>query len=98
MPSPGRTVALAARRGEPVHFMGLGPHTLRIGGRPDWMFSRERYGGVLNDIASHQVAQFGYWMMQDPIPQFSRVGNHLLLSYRTRGERLGPTPDRPPSR
>ena len=61
--------------GEPVHFMGLGPHTLRIGGRPDWMFDRERYGGILNDIASHQIAQFCYWMMQDPIPQFSRVGN-----------------------
>jgi predicted dehydrogenase len=61
--------------GEPVHFMGLGPHTLRIGGRPDWMFDRALYGGILNDIASHQIAQFGYWMMQDPIPQFSRVGN-----------------------
>jgi predicted dehydrogenase len=61
--------------GEPVHFMGLGPHTLRIGTRPDWMFDRERYGGILNDIASHQIAQFCYWMMQDPIPQFSRVGN-----------------------
>ena len=61
--------------GEPVHFMGLGPHTLRINGRPDWMFNRELHGGILNDIASHQIAQFGYWMMQDPIPQFSRVGN-----------------------
>jgi len=61
--------------GEPVHFMGLGPHTLRIGGRPDWMFDRELHGGILNDIASHQVAQFCYWMMQDPVPQFSRVGN-----------------------
>ena len=61
--------------GKPIHFMGLGPHMLRIKGRPDWMFSRERYGGILNDIASHQIAQFAYWMMQDPIPQFSRVGN-----------------------
>ena len=39
------------------------------------MFNAEEYGGVLNDIASHQMAQFCYWMMQDPIPQFSRVGN-----------------------
>jgi predicted dehydrogenase len=61
--------------GEPVHFMGLGPHSLRIETRPDWMFSNELYGGVLNDIASHQMAQFCYWMGQDPIPQFSRVGN-----------------------
>jgi predicted dehydrogenase len=61
--------------GEPVHFMGLGPHTLRIGGRPGWMFDRTLHGGILNDIASHQIAQFCYWMMQDPVPQFSRVGN-----------------------
>ncbi len=61
--------------GEPVHFMGLGPHTLRLPTRPDWMFDRARYGGILNDIASHQMAQFVYWMGQDPIPQFSRVGN-----------------------
>lgn len=61
--------------GEPIHFMGLGPHTLRIGGRPDWMFDRKRHGGILNDIASHQMAQFCAWMGQDPVPQFSRVGN-----------------------
>ena len=61
--------------GEPIHFMGLGPHMLRLPTRPEWMFARERYGGILNDIASHQIAQFCYWMMQDPIPQFSRVGN-----------------------
>ena len=61
--------------GEPVHFMGLGPHSLRIQTRPDWMFNGQQYGGILNDIASHQMAQFCYWMGQDPIPQFSRVGN-----------------------
>ena len=61
--------------GEPIHFMGLGPHTLRIKGRPAWMFNQKQHGGILNDIASHQIAQFIYWMMQDPIPQFSRVGN-----------------------
>lgn len=61
--------------GEPVHFMGLGPHTLRIETRPEWFFNRLAHGGVLNDIASHQIAQFCYWTLQDPIPQFSRVGN-----------------------
>ncbi len=61
--------------GEPVHFMGLGPHSLRIESRPGWMFKAEQYGGVLNDIASHQMAQFCYWMDQDPVTQFSRVAN-----------------------
>ena len=70
-----RAELLKGNLGEPVHFMGLGPHTLRIQGRPEWMFRRELYGGILNDIASHQIAQFCYWMFQDPVPQFSRVGN-----------------------
>ena len=61
--------------GEPVHYMGLGPHTLRAPTRPDWFWSAELYGGILNDIASHQIAQFIYWTQQDPVPQFSRVGN-----------------------
>jgi predicted dehydrogenase len=61
--------------GEPVHFMGLGPYMLRMGTRPAWFFQAEPYGGILNDIASHQMAQFIYWMLQDPVPQFSRVGN-----------------------
>jgi len=61
--------------GEPVHFMGLGPHTLRAPSRPEWFWSRELYGGILNDIASHQIAQFIYWTGQDPIAQTSRVGN-----------------------
>jgi predicted dehydrogenase len=61
--------------GEPVHFMGLGPHTLRFASRPAWFWKADLYGGILNDIASHQMAQFIYWMLQDPVPQFSRVGN-----------------------
>ena len=61
--------------GEPVHFMGLGPHTLRAPTRAQWFWKSEPYGGILNDIASHQIAQFIYWTLQDPIPQASRVGN-----------------------
>jgi predicted dehydrogenase len=65
----------AGNLGEPVHFMGLGPHKLRIDTRPDWFFDRDLYGGILNDIASHQIAQFIYWALQDPVPQYARVGN-----------------------
>ncbi|MBT6545041.1 MAG: gfo/Idh/MocA family oxidoreductase, partial [Rhodobacteraceae bacterium] len=29
--------------------------------RPDWFFERERYGGILTDIGSHQIDQFLYF-------------------------------------
>jgi predicted dehydrogenase len=44
--------------GEVVHVTGLGPHRLRKEARPPWFFDRASYGGILTDIASHQVEQF----------------------------------------
>ncbi len=44
--------------GQLVHTTGLGPHRLNKPRRPDWFFVRERYGGILTDIASHQCEQF----------------------------------------
>lgn len=44
--------------GEVVNTVGLGPHSLRLNNRPDWFFTRSRYGGILCDIASHQFEQF----------------------------------------
>ncbi len=45
--------------GRVVHMDGFGPHRLfgRVE-RPAWVFQRERYGGILNDLASHQIDQF----------------------------------------
>lgn len=42
-----------------VHTAGFGPHRLlgRVE-RPAWVFQRARYGGILNDLASHQIDQF----------------------------------------
>lgn len=43
--------------GDVVQTVRLGPH--RIGeGRPAWFWDKARYGGILVDIASHQVDQF----------------------------------------
>ena len=53
----GELVAAGAI-GEVVHIVGLGPHRLRRGTRPDWFFRRTDYGGILTDIASHQCEQF----------------------------------------
>jgi predicted dehydrogenase len=44
--------------GQVVNTVGLGPHSLRLNNRPDWFFTRNRYGGILCDIASHQFEQF----------------------------------------
>ena len=44
--------------GKVVQTVGLGPHALRNNPRPDWFFQRQRYGGILCDIAAHQCDQF----------------------------------------
>lgn len=44
--------------GRVVQTVGLGPHRLNKPTRPDWFFDRDAYGGILTDIASHQIDQF----------------------------------------
>ena len=44
--------------GRVVQVLGLGPHRLNALERPPWFFERERYGGILCDIGSHQIEQF----------------------------------------
>ena len=44
--------------GRPLQTVGLGPHRLNAPSRPKWFFEHERYGGILNDIGSHQADQF----------------------------------------
>ncbi|MFT4307239.1 MAG: Gfo/Idh/MocA family oxidoreductase [Microbacterium sp.] len=46
--------------GRVVHVAGFGPHRLGTG-RPDWFFDRERYGGILCDIGSHNFEQLLYF-------------------------------------
>ncbi len=56
----GRAVALARSGviGRVVHVIGTGPHTLGAEHRPDWFWDPARSGGILADLASHQVDQF----------------------------------------
>jgi len=44
--------------GKVIQTVGLGPHRMNPKTRPAWFFQRERYGGVLCDIGSHQADQF----------------------------------------
>lgn len=47
--------------GQVVQTIGMGPHRANLPTRPAWFFQRERYGGILADIASHQMDQFLYF-------------------------------------
>ena len=44
--------------GRVVQTLSTGPHRMTPQARPSWFFVRERYGGILCDIASHHVDQF----------------------------------------
>jgi predicted dehydrogenase len=47
--------------GEVLQTVGLGPHRTNLPSRPAWFFEKDKYGGILTDIASHQVDQFLYF-------------------------------------
>ncbi len=44
--------------GRVLQVLILAPHRLSKSARPKWFFERERYGGILCDIGSHQFEQF----------------------------------------
>ena len=63
--------------GRVVQTVGLGPHRINAPTRPPWYFQRERYGGILCDIASHQMDQFLHFTgARDPRVVASRIANH----------------------
>jgi len=47
--------------GKVIQTIGLGPHRLSAKNRPDWFFKKEKYGGILCDIGSHQIEQFLFY-------------------------------------
>lgn len=62
--------------GTVLQTVGLGPHRLNRSTRPDWFFQRQRYGGILVDIASHQIDQFLHFTAADDAEvTFASVGN-----------------------
>lgn len=62
--------------GRVIQTVGLGPHRLNKATRPEWFFQRKRYGGILCDIASHQIDQFLFLTgAQDAEITMARVDN-----------------------
>lgn len=63
--------------GQVVQTLGLGPHRLNQATRPGWFFDRDQYGGILTDIASHQIDQFLHFTdSADASVSFSSLGNY----------------------
>ncbi len=63
--------------GKVVQTVGLGPHRLNLPTRPEWFFKKQRYGGILCDIASHQIDQFLYFTeSQDAEITLASVANY----------------------
>jgi predicted dehydrogenase len=44
--------------GEVLQTLSMGPHLRRFHTRPTWFFEKEKYGGILTDIGSHNFDQF----------------------------------------
>jgi predicted dehydrogenase len=86
--------------GRVIQTVGLGPHRLNRTIRPGWFFDPAFYGGILIDIASHQIDQFltytgsddaqiissaiGHFGAED-IPAFQDFGEVLLRSDHAAG-------------
>lgn len=47
--------------GRVIQTIGTGPHKLQLASRPDWFFDPGRFGGIIVDIASHQIDQFLFY-------------------------------------
>ena len=79
VPSVTRATELVAQGaiGKVVQTCGLGPHRLNKATRPEWFFDREAYGGILCDIASHQIDQFLFFTgSTDAEITLATVGNY----------------------
>jgi predicted dehydrogenase len=65
--------------GRVIQTVGLGPHRLNRAIRPAWFFDTRTYGGILVDIASHQIDQFLFLTgSTDAEIVASAVGNYGL--------------------
>lgn len=78
---PSTTIATRLVRegaiGRVVQTVGLGPHRLNAPTRPDWFFDASVYGGILVDIASHQIEQFLHFTgSEDAEISMASVGNY----------------------
>jgi len=81
--------------GRLVNMVSLAPHRRNRDRRPDWFFQRDKFGGILTDIASHSCEQFLY-LAGDPEIVSASIANRGTQDFPTFqdfGEILLRTPD-----
>lgn len=62
--------------GKVIEVTNLAPHRLSASSRPAWFFQKEKYGGILCDIGSHQIEQFLFFSgSRDAEVMTARVAN-----------------------
>jgi predicted dehydrogenase len=65
--------------GRVIQTVGLGPHRLNRKLRPDWFWDASTYGGILVDIASHQIDQFIIFTgSEKPEVSFASIGKYAV--------------------
>jgi predicted dehydrogenase len=65
------------RIGRVLQVINIAPHRLEKRLRPEWFFQREKYGGILCDIGSHQIEQFLFYAgVGDARVLHSKVANY----------------------
>lgn len=63
--------------GRVIQVLGLGPHRLSASSRPAWFFEKEKYGGILCDIGSHQIEQLLFYTgAKDATVVHSQIANY----------------------
>lgn len=68
--------------GKVLNVIGMGPHRINAPVRPAWFFEKDKYGGILCDIGSHQIEQYLYYSgAKDATVTYSRVGNYAHPEY-----------------
>ena len=68
--------------GKVIQVLGIGPHRLGAAGRPEWFFQKEKYGGILCDIGSHQIEQFLFYAgVKDAKVVHSQIANYNHPQY-----------------
>ncbi len=72
----------AGEIGKVISVTGFGPHRLGAAGRPKWFFEREKYGGILCDIGSHQIEQYLFFAgEEDAEVSHARIANYAHPEY-----------------
>jgi len=63
--------------GRVIQVLGLGPHRINAPSRPAWFFEKEKYGGILCDIGSHQIEQILFYTgAKDAKIAYSQIANY----------------------